>query len=78
MALREWIGTVSSWPPNFQYKDMAEVGFDLSQRLRDPNGEHKCDIVIALTHARYVFLYMVVLYAYRRRSEFPMYFMHPL
>ena len=49
---REWIGTVSSWPPNFEYRDVTEVGVELSKRLRDPEGEHKCDIIIALTHAR--------------------------
>ncbi|KAI0371748.1 Metallo-dependent phosphatase [Pilatotrama ljubarskyi] len=49
---KEWIATVSTWPSNFQYKDMAEVAVDLSKRLRDPQGEHKCDIIIALTHAR--------------------------
>ncbi|KAI0273835.1 Metallo-dependent phosphatase [Gloeopeniophorella convolvens] len=49
---KEWIGTVSSWPPHFVYQDMAETGRRLSQLLRDPAGLHKCDIVIALTHAR--------------------------
>ncbi|TRM59377.1 Metallo-dependent phosphatase-like protein [Schizophyllum amplum] len=49
---KEWIGTVAAWPANFVYKDMAEVGLDLSRKLRDPDGEHKCDIVLALTHAR--------------------------
>ncbi|KZT11516.1 Metallo-dependent phosphatase [Laetiporus sulphureus 93-53] len=49
---KEWIGTVSSWPENFEYRNMAEVGIELSKRLRDPDGEHKCDIVIALTHSR--------------------------
>ncbi|KAI8998871.1 Metallo-dependent phosphatase [Trametes punicea] len=49
---KEWIATVSTWPPNFEYKDMAEVALDLSKRLRDPEGEHKCHIVIALTHSR--------------------------
>ncbi|EMD38646.1 hypothetical protein CERSUDRAFT_113824 [Gelatoporia subvermispora B] len=49
---KEWIGTVPTWPENFKYRDMAEVGIKLSKRLRDPEGEHKCDIVIALTHAR--------------------------
>ncbi|KAI1790780.1 Metallo-dependent phosphatase [Ganoderma leucocontextum] len=49
---KEWIATVSTWPSNFQYKDMTEVALDLSKRLRDPNGEHKCDLIIALTHAR--------------------------
>jgi hypothetical protein len=51
-SIREWIGTVSSWPQNFEYRDMAIVGKDLSRRLRDPNGEYKCDFIIALTHAR--------------------------
>ncbi|EPQ58734.1 hypothetical protein GLOTRDRAFT_104166 [Gloeophyllum trabeum ATCC 11539] len=50
---KEWIGTISSWPQNFQYKDMTEVGMSLSCRLRDPEGEYKCDFIIALTHARY-------------------------
>ncbi|KAF7338627.1 25S rRNA adenine-N(1) methyltransferase [Mycena venus] len=45
----EWIGTVATWPANFQYKDMKEVGLDLSERLR---GEHECDLVISLTHCR--------------------------
>jgi 5'-nucleotidase len=48
---REWIGTVSSWPANFQYVDMAEVGQKLSRKLRDPEGEN-CDIIVALTHSR--------------------------
>jgi hypothetical protein len=34
------------------HKDMAEVGKDLSKRLRDPEGEYKCDLIIALTHSR--------------------------
>ncbi|KAF8553765.1 Metallo-dependent phosphatase [Imleria badia] len=45
----DWISTISGWPPNFKFKDMAETGRELSQRLR---GEHQCDVVIALTHAR--------------------------
>ncbi|CAL1704058.1 unnamed protein product [Somion occarium] len=49
---KEWIGTVSSWPPSFEYRDVTEVGLDLSKRLRDPEGEYRCDIIIALTHAR--------------------------
>ncbi|KDQ33721.1 hypothetical protein PLEOSDRAFT_1032941 [Pleurotus ostreatus PC15] len=49
---KEWIGTVSTWPANFKYKDMAEAGRDLSARLRDPSGEHRCEVIIALTHAR--------------------------
>ncbi|KDQ60604.1 hypothetical protein JAAARDRAFT_708193 [Jaapia argillacea MUCL 33604] len=50
---KEWISTVGSWPSNFEYKDMAKVGQDLSRRLRDPTAEHKCDFIIALTHARF-------------------------
>ncbi|KAK0197572.1 Metallo-dependent phosphatase-like protein [Armillaria mellea] len=49
---KEWIGTVSMWPPQFEYRDMKKVGISLSQRLRDPDGEYKCDIIIALTHSR--------------------------
>ncbi|KAJ7582554.1 Metallo-dependent phosphatase-like protein [Mycena floridula] len=49
---REWIGTVATWPETFEYRDMKETGLDLSQRLRDPNGEHRCDFIIALTHSR--------------------------
>lgn len=32
---------------------MQETGLALSKLLRDPNGEHRCDLVIALTHSRY-------------------------
>ena len=32
---------------------MTEVTMELSKKLRDPSGEHKCDIIIALTHARF-------------------------
>ncbi|KAG6910928.1 hypothetical protein DXG01_006611 [Tephrocybe rancida] len=46
---REWIATVATWPSNFIYKDMTETGIELSQRLRE---EHKCDLIIALTHSR--------------------------
>ncbi|TFK55022.1 Metallo-dependent phosphatase [Heliocybe sulcata] len=49
---KEWIGTVSSWPQNFKFQEMAEVGMSLSRRLRDPKGEYKCDLIIALTHSR--------------------------
>ncbi|KAI0256509.1 Metallo-dependent phosphatase [Lactifluus subvellereus] len=49
---KEWIGTVSSWPSSFVYRDMAETGKRLSQILRDPSGPHQCDIIVALTHAR--------------------------
>ncbi|KAJ1307540.1 hypothetical protein OPQ81_001637 [Rhizoctonia solani] len=46
----EWIATVASWPSNFRYESMAEVAKALSQELRE--GPHKCDIILALTHAR--------------------------
>ncbi|KAI0306747.1 Metallo-dependent phosphatase [Multifurca ochricompacta] len=49
---KEWIGTVPSWPSTFVYQDMAETGRRLSQLLRDPAGQYKCDIIIALSHAR--------------------------
>ncbi|KAF8078151.1 Metallo-dependent phosphatase-like protein [Lyophyllum atratum] len=49
---KEWIDTVATWPPNFSYRDMTETGLDLSRRLRDPHGEYRCDLIIALTHSR--------------------------
>ncbi|KDQ06600.1 hypothetical protein BOTBODRAFT_39511 [Botryobasidium botryosum FD-172 SS1] len=49
---KDWITTVSSWPPEFVYESMEEVGRKLSSLLRDPQGEYRCDIIIALTHAR--------------------------
>ncbi|KAG8906831.1 hypothetical protein FRB99_006006 [Tulasnella sp. 403] len=49
---QEWIATVTSWPPNFQYQHMHEVGIELSQLLRNPQGEYKCDLILALTHSR--------------------------
>ncbi|KAF8969879.1 Metallo-dependent phosphatase [Flammula alnicola] len=49
---KEWIATVSSWPPEFVYKSMKDTGLALSKLLRDPDGEHRCDLVIALTHSR--------------------------
>ncbi|KAL5490069.1 hypothetical protein ACEPAI_4902 [Sanghuangporus weigelae] len=49
----EWITTVPAWPTNFKYKDMVQVALDLSKRLRDPQGEYRCDLVIALTHSRW-------------------------
>ncbi|KAG8775204.1 hypothetical protein FRC20_003365, partial [Serendipita sp. 405] len=48
----DWIKTISSWPPSYKYQDMEKVAINLSKQLRDPNGEHKCDLVIALTHSR--------------------------
>jgi hypothetical protein len=52
--VREWITTIPSWPPEFVYKPMKETGLELSVRLRDPNGEYRCDFIVALTHCRYV------------------------
>ena len=49
---REWITTVPSWPPEFVYKPMKEIGLKLSKLLRDPDGEYRCDFIIALTHCR--------------------------
>lgn len=31
---------------------MKDTALELSQELRDPNGEHQVDIIIALTHCR--------------------------
>ncbi|KAH7889945.1 Metallo-dependent phosphatase-like protein [Phlebopus sp. FC_14] len=45
----DWISTVPSWPPNFKFKDMEDTGRQLSQLLRT---DYKCDLIIALTHAR--------------------------
>jgi hypothetical protein len=33
---------------------MKESGLQLSRLLRDPSGEYRCDIIIALTHCRFV------------------------
>ncbi|KIJ34629.1 hypothetical protein M422DRAFT_213016 [Sphaerobolus stellatus SS14] len=52
VAEQEWITTIPSWPPNFKYQDMAEIAINLSKKLRDPAGEWRCDLVIALTHSR--------------------------
>ncbi|KAJ3538174.1 hypothetical protein NM688_g6557 [Phlebia brevispora] len=49
---KDWIPLITGWPEYFQYKDMAEVGRNLSVKLRDPAGEFKCDFIIALTHSR--------------------------
>jgi len=31
---------------------MKEIGLELSTRLRDPDGDYRCDFIIALTHCR--------------------------
>ncbi|KAF8840348.1 Metallo-dependent phosphatase [Paxillus ammoniavirescens] len=48
----DWIATITGWPSNFKYQEMAKVGKDLSALLRDPTGPYKCDFIIALTHSR--------------------------
>ncbi|ORX38934.1 Metallo-dependent phosphatase-like protein [Kockovaella imperatae] len=48
----DWIATIPSWPENFEYQPMKETAIELSKELRDPNGQHKVDIIIALTHCR--------------------------
>ncbi|KAL4266750.1 5'-nucleotidase family protein [Pleurotus pulmonarius] len=49
---KDWIAAITGWPTNFEYRDMSAVGMTLSEKLRDPAGEYKCDLVIALTHSR--------------------------
>ena len=49
---RKWIATIASWPTEFVYKPMKETGLELSMRLRDPDGEYRCDFIVALTHCR--------------------------
>ncbi|KAF7344288.1 Metallo-dependent phosphatase [Mycena venus] len=50
---QDWIATITGWPENFEYQDMAKIGKELSAKLRDPAGEFKCDLIISLTHSRY-------------------------
>jgi 5'-nucleotidase len=52
VSFRKWIATIASWPTEFVYKPMKEIGLELSMRLRDPDGEYKCDFIVALTHCR--------------------------
>ncbi|WWD20985.1 hypothetical protein CI109_105465 [Kwoniella shandongensis] len=49
---KDWIATIPSWQKNFVYRSMKDTAIELSRELRDPNGEHKVDIIIALTHCR--------------------------
>ncbi|TXT12211.1 uncharacterized protein COLE_02621 [Cutaneotrichosporon oleaginosum] len=48
----DWIAIIPSWPNNFAYRPMKEVGLELSKELRDPKGPHRVDIIIAITHSR--------------------------
>lgn len=50
--IRDWIATIPSWPESFAHMPMKETALKLSEELRDPNGEHKVDIIVALTHCR--------------------------
>ncbi|OWZ73671.1 hypothetical protein AYX14_00816 [Cryptococcus neoformans] len=49
---KDWIATIPSWPHNFKYRSMKDTALELSRELRDPNGKHQVDIIIALTHCR--------------------------
>ncbi|KAI9274933.1 Metallo-dependent phosphatase-like protein [Helicostylum pulchrum] len=49
---KEWIQTIPSFPPELTYYDFIQVAKDLSHRLKDPEGPHHVDLVIALTHMR--------------------------
>ncbi|KAI7891813.1 Metallo-dependent phosphatase-like protein [Mucor mucedo] len=49
---KEWIQTIPSFPPELTYYDFVQVAKDLSKELKDPEGPHKVDLVIALTHMR--------------------------
>lgn len=41
-----------AFPPTFRYRSMVEIARKLLKELRDPNGPHRCDVVIAITHCR--------------------------
>ncbi|OZJ04273.1 hypothetical protein BZG36_02569 [Bifiguratus adelaidae] len=49
---KDWIATIPSFPPNYTYTDAVETAKRVSRKLRDPNGEYRADIVVALTHMR--------------------------
>ncbi|KAI9281605.1 Metallo-dependent phosphatase-like protein [Sporodiniella umbellata] len=49
---KEWILTIPSFPPELSYHDFVQVAKDLSRELRDPEGPHRVDLIIALTHMR--------------------------
>lgn len=51
---------------------MAEVGRTLSEKLRDPSGSYKVDLVIALTHARYAPILLIDAYNLISNTEFQM------
>lgn len=49
---RDWIATVPSFPPSFRYRSMVSIAKNTSRLLRDPQGPHRCDIIVALSHCR--------------------------
>ncbi|KAL9712255.1 hypothetical protein Ac2012v2_005334 [Leucoagaricus gongylophorus] len=49
---KDWIDAVTGWPTNFDHRDFVEIGTKLSTKLRDPNGQYRCDLIIAITHCR--------------------------
>ncbi|CEH16317.1 5' nucleotidase [Ceraceosorus bombacis] len=49
---KDWIETIPVWPAEFKYRSMAATARALSKELRDPEGPHKADLIIALTHSR--------------------------
>lgn len=56
--IRHAFNSVSGWGKDrAKLSDMAGTCLKLSKQLRQPGkkGEKPCDIVIALTHAQYVF-----------------------
>ncbi|CAG8798940.1 24427_t:CDS:2, partial [Gigaspora rosea] len=48
----EWLETIPNLPPNLKHKDFVSAGKELIAQLRDPNGPHAVDLIIALTHCR--------------------------
>ncbi|KNE59811.1 hypothetical protein AMAG_05269 [Allomyces macrogynus ATCC 38327] len=46
---REWLDTITSLPPGLVFEDFVEAGRRIAVSLRN---EHRCDMVIALTHMR--------------------------
>lgn len=49
---KDWIATVPAFPPTFRYRSMVSVARKVSKELRDADGKHRCDLVIAITHCR--------------------------
>ncbi|CAG8514973.1 1413_t:CDS:2 [Paraglomus occultum] len=48
---KEWLETIPGLPPS-KHIDFIQACKDLSAELRDPNGPHAVDLVIAITHSR--------------------------